>query len=246
MILLFGAPKNDELKLLTTALESAGELPDFECAPAGAGPRWSIIPETQEAAVEDQEIGNEFDPSLAVYEEDLGEESQQGLTPMEVIKFDVARVSELEDVASPTRKAQVSLLVAILEISDAKIVKTKLDHREVALVNLKVGDATKIPFQVSVFGENTSWLHNLRVMDIVLLENLGLSEYRGVVSAVTRKSSKCNLVYRTNRLGHQDNQWRPPLHYRDEATRKVGEIRDWLLTFVGNRRDNDLPNDTPA
>jgi hypothetical protein len=59
--------------------------------------------------------------------------------------------------------------------------------------------------------------------------DLGLSEFRGVVSAATRRKSRVTMLYRCQRLTREDDAMRPRLDLEDQQTRIVRRLRDWVL-----------------
>jgi hypothetical protein len=62
-----------------------------------------------------------------------------------------------------------------------------------------------------------------------LTVDIGLSEFRGTVSAATRRKSRVTILYRCQRLSREDDAMRPRLDLEDQQTRMVRRLRDWIL-----------------
>jgi hypothetical protein len=59
--------------------------------------------------------------------------------------------------------------------------------------------------------------------------DIGLTEFRGVVSAGTRRRSRLTILYRCRRLTREDDALRPRLDLEDQQTRLVRRLRDWVV-----------------
>ena len=59
--------------------------------------------------------------------------------------------------------------------------------------------------------------------------DLGLTEFRGVVSAGTRRRSRLTILYRCRRLTSEDDSLRPRLDLEDQQTRLVRRLRNWIV-----------------
>ncbi|ODQ53241.1 hypothetical protein SAICODRAFT_35086 [Saitoella complicata NRRL Y-17804] len=160
------------------------------------------------------------------------------LTPMPAYTFDI-RIPDLEDLPSQKMIAQgtykhheFSILVAIIDIGQTAVVRTKKGE-DLEIARLVVGDPTVSALEVSLWGWTAEWAKEFRRQDIILFEGLGLQSFENRVSASTRRNrTRCSLLYRTQRLHREDDQWRPNLAGHDEQTKRVRELRDWVLRFV--------------
>jgi len=59
--------------------------------------------------------------------------------------------------------------------------------------------------------------------------DVGLTEFKGTVSAGTRRKSRAAILYRCRRLRKEDDTLRPRLDLMDQQTRFVRRLRDWTL-----------------
>ena len=160
----------------------------------------------------------------------------------------------------------VNLIVAVLSVSDPKTVVTGARYgkpRETELVELLVGDETKAGFSITMWlprEMHVNWkdgvnatpegarsvlrrdLKVLRPRDIILLQNVALSSFRGKVhgQSLRRDVTKVILlfrkkvddedvagVYNTGALRNATDS--------DQQLLKVKRVRDWMLEFVGER-----------
>ena len=63
----------------------------------------------------------------------------------------------------------------------------------------------------------------------LLTIEIGLTEFRGVVSAGTRRKSRATILYRCRAFGREDGMLRPGLDLEDQQTRMVRRLRDWVI-----------------
>lgn len=73
------------------------------------------------------------------------------------------------------------------------------------------------------------------------LVDVGLTEFRGVVSAGTRRRSRLTVLYRCRSLTREDDLLRPRLDLEDQQTTLVRRLRDWVV-----RRDQVHREEPPA
>jgi hypothetical protein len=158
--------------------------------------------------------------------------------------FDVNEITELEDLPSANIVAHslhrnYSLIVAITEISPCQHVITKFG-KSIPLVKLIVADQTRTNFEVACWDAMANLTQSIRKDDIIFFRgvfpenritnvDLGLTEFRGVVSAGTRRRSRTTVLYRCRRLGREDDVLRPRLDLEDQQTRMVRKLRDWVM-----------------
>ena len=160
----------------------------------------------------------------------------------------------------------VNLIVAVLAVSDPKTVVTGARYgkpRETELVELLVGDETKAGFSITMWlprEMHVNWKDNvnatpegsrsalrrdlkiLRPRDIVLLQNVALSSFRGKVhgQSLRRDVTKVILLFR-KKVDDEDmaGVYNPGTLRNasdsDQQLLKVKRVRDWMLEFVGER-----------
>lgn len=160
----------------------------------------------------------------------------------------------------------VNLIVGIISIAPPRTVLTGLKYgrpRETELVELLVGDETKTGFSISMWlpremrvnwkdgananpeGSRSVLRRNLRFMrprDVVLLQNVALSSFRGKVHGQSLKHdvTKIDLLFR-KKVDDDDlsgvysvSNLRTATG-KDPQVAKVKKVRDWLVEFVGER-----------
>jgi hypothetical protein len=160
--------------------------------------------------------------------------------------FDINEISELEDLPDansvlPTLHKKYSIIVAIVEISPCQLVTTKFG-KSISLINLVAADQTCGNFEIACWDQMASFAQTMRVNDIIHLRgksslydeliwmtDIGLTEFRGVVSAGTRQKSRASILYRCRRLHKEDDVLRPRLDLMDQQTRFVRRLRDWVV-----------------
>ncbi|KIX05330.1 uncharacterized protein Z518_06202 [Rhinocladiella mackenziei CBS 650.93] len=160
----------------------------------------------------------------------------------------------------------VNLIVGILSIAPPRTVMTGIKYgkpRETELVEMVVGDDTKTGFGLSMWlpremrvnwkdgananpeGSRSVLRRNLRHMrprDVVLLQNVALSSFRGKVHGQSLKGdvTKIDLLFRKkvddDDLGgiYSVSNLRTATG-KDPQILKVKKVRDWLMEFVGDR-----------
>lgn len=180
----------------------------------------------------------------------------------------------------------VNLIVGILSISPARRVKTGVYYgrqRIVDLVEMTVGDDTKSSFSISMWlprEMRVNWkdgaqekpegarsvlrrnLKTLRTRDIVLLQNVALSSFRGKVHGQSLRGdvTKVDLLFRKKvdddeLQGVYSVQNLRMATGKDPQIMKVKRVRDYLMEFVSDnlgpapprrrtRSRTSLPDDT--
>jgi len=176
----------------------------------------------------------------------------------------------------------VDLIVAILSISEPRTVMTGAKYgkpREMELVEVLVGDETKSGFSITMWlprEMHVNWkdgvkampegsrsalrrdIKGLRARDVIILQNVALSSFRGKVHGQSLKKdvTKVGLLFR-KRIDDEDIGGVYSVQSLRNATDndpqllKVKRVRDWMVEFVGERKSNSrragrrqLPPDT--
>lgn len=171
-------------------------------------------------------------------------------------------LTELEDVPSaasvvqkPPHTISITALVGIIAIEPTRTVQTRFGT-EMRVTVVIVGDDTAAGFRIDVWTELRpttvaghelkAFIDNLQVQDVIVIRNVFLSVFRGIVYGQTKGwgLSSINLVHRVQ--SHMDSgrrqwgiKWDSSL-----AGRKVGRVVGWVKGFVGN--SDNTPDDTPA
>jgi len=160
----------------------------------------------------------------------------------------------------------VNLIVGIISISPPRTVMTGLKYgrsRPTELVEMVVGDDTKSGFSITMWlpremrvnwkdgqnaapeGSRSALRRNLRFMkprDVVLLQNVALSSFRGKVHGQSLKGdvTKIDLLFR-KKVDDDDlsgiysvSNLRTATG-KDPQVLKVKKVRDWMTEFVGER-----------
>lgn len=159
----------------------------------------------------------------------------------------------------------MNLIVGILSISPPRKVITGAQYgrrRQIELVEMMVGDDTKSGFSVSMWlpremrvnwkdgaqekpeGARSTLRRNLKALrprDIVLIQNVALSSYRGKVHGQSLRGdvTKVDLLFRKkvqedDKTGCYSVQNLRMATGRDQQILKVRKVRDWLVEFVGD------------
>lgn len=164
-----------------------------------------------------------------------------------------AHLSDLEDLptAAHVKKLHpqtmsVNLIVGIISIAEPRTVRTRWGSSK-SLVELLVGDDTKTGFTITFWltdgaaGASTDQaVKSLRKQDIVLLRNVGLSEFKDKVHghSLRKGLTKVDLLYR-RRLDKDDSGGIYTSRQLDSARTnhpqlfKTKRVREWVLQFVG-------------
>lgn len=162
----------------------------------------------------------------------------------------------------------VNLIVGILSISPPRVVMTGMKYgkaRETELVEMVVGDDTKTGFSISMWlpkemrvnwkdgakatpeGSRSHLRRSLRLMrprDVVLLQNVALSSFRGKVHGQSLKGdvTRIDLLFRKkvdddDLAGIYNVSNLRTATGKDPQILKVKKVRDWMMEFVGDRED---------
>ena len=178
---------------------------------------------------------------------------------------DIPNASYLDSISPQTMT--VNLIVGIISIAPPRTIVTGAKYgkpREVDLVEMIVGDDTKSNFTVSMWlpremrvnwkdgghanpeGHRSILRRNLKFMrprDVVLLQNVALSSFRGKVHGQSLKGdvTKIDLLFR-KKVDDDDlsgvysvSNLRTASVGKDPQVVKVKKVRDWLSEFVGER-----------
>ncbi|KIV97145.1 hypothetical protein PV10_00927 [Exophiala mesophila] len=160
----------------------------------------------------------------------------------------------------------VNLIVGVLSIAPPRTVITGSKYgkpRETELVEIVVGDDTKTGFSITLWlaremrvnwkdGANAAPegcrsalrrnLRGIRPRDVVLLQNVALSSFRGKVHGQSLKGdvTKIDLLYRKKIDDDDTSGVYSVSNLRTASTKdpqifKVKKVRDWMVEFVGER-----------
>lgn len=171
-------------------------------------------------------------------------------------------LSDLEDVPPAKYLASiqpqtmtVTLIAGIISIAAPREVKTRFGTAK-TLVEVLIGDETKSGFSVTFwlsaaeYDSHSGPLAGLRAQDVVLMRNVALNVFRGMVygGSLPRGMTGVYLLHRGRRLGAGDDGG----HYSAADLAKAGRggarrqahpqlektkrVRDWVLKFVGGGR----------
>ncbi|OAP55312.1 hypothetical protein AYL99_10285 [Fonsecaea erecta] len=178
---------------------------------------------------------------------------------------DIPNAAYLENISPQTMT--VNLIVGIVSIAPPRTVITGAKYgrpKEVDLVEMVVGDDTKSGFPISMWlpkemrvnwkdgananpeGSRSILRRTLRFMkprDVVLLQNVALSSFRGKVHGQSLKGdvTKIDLLFR-KKVDDDDlsgiysvSNLRTANVGKDPQVLKVKKVKDWLMEFVGER-----------
>ncbi|ORY78627.1 hypothetical protein BCR37DRAFT_109593 [Protomyces lactucae-debilis] len=158
--------------------------------------------------------------------------------------FDPAKVLDLEDLlASPISSNEPGIhesfpiaytfMAAILSppVMEQKI--TKFNTEPIPFVRLMVGDHTASGFEIACWGVYAlSIAQECRVRDVLLFQDISLSDFRGRIQAKTRRfKSRISILYRVDAISKQDRRLQPTLLV-DAQSRRVQEVRDWVMRWI--------------
>ncbi|MCJ1341168.1 hypothetical protein MMC09_006464 [Bachmanniomyces sp. S44760] len=170
----------------------------------------------------------------------------------------------------------VNLIVGLISILQPRRINPRRGGTTLELVEMIVGDETRTGFGINIWllpsqpdNALTSKLREItkvsRPQDIILIQNVALSSFRGKVygQSLRKDVTKLDLLYRSpvdayDRPGAYREQELGDGNMRDPQIAKVRKVRDWIIQFVGidlkpiirGRRDDvrhfvELPPDTP-
>ena len=168
---------------------------------------------------------------------------------------------------SPQTKT-VNLIVGVISVAPSRIVTTGAKWgkpKQVELIELLVGDDTKTGFSITMWlprEMRVNWkdgaqekpegtrsvlrrsLKAVRPRDIVLIQNVALSEFRGKVHGQSLRGdvTKIETLFRKRldgdeQVGCYTAQNLKMATGRDAQIVKVKRVRDWMVEFVGDVPD---------
>lgn len=167
-----------------------------------------------------------------------------------------AHLSDLEDIPNAAyvrsiepQTMSVNLIVGIISLHPPRIIKARKDGRSLELIELTVGDETRAGFGINVWLSSSKFqseclrtaISDLRPQDIVLVRNVGLSEFRGTVygQSLRKDRTKLHLLYR-NTIDRKDRKGAYSSKELDDADvtqpqiAKIKTVKDWVMRFVGS------------
>lgn len=179
-------------------------------------------------------------------------------------------LSDVEDIPSATylqsvapRTVVVNLIVAIISIRQRRRVLTRWGH-EMDIVELLLGDETKSGFRVSCWVQPSKdgtvpvpnslddSLRALRLRDVILLQFVALSCFRGQVygQSLRQNMTKIHILDREvvsspDGVDTGNTGSTVTLKRSDPQAMKVRRVRHWIRNFVApGVGGNDLANDS--
>ncbi|KAK6538033.1 hypothetical protein TWF694_010926 [Orbilia ellipsospora] len=209
-------------------------------------------------------LRHEPENETSIYDDD--DDDDETFPPAPLPPLPITRVTDLEDLPSPTdllnpyKTFMTTILVGIMKV-ESQVIKTKYTNEsnpsgQVELLTITVGDYTFAGLQVkiwlplpsprqnqSVENVNPSTINGLEKCryivrgDIVLFQDLVLSNFNGIVYAnsLKRERSKAIFVYRDKRGLRADLS--DPV---DTTVEKVRRVREWVRGYVGYEGDDEL------
>jgi len=141
----------------------------------------------------------------------------------------------------------VNLIAGIISISPIRTVKVRRGNYDMDIIEIVLGDDTKAGFTLSSWhtpvesqrhrDELRETLQSLRPQDIVLVERVALSSFRGQVfgQSLNRRTSKnttnVTVLCKSDTLrgANGDQSSSLPIH----LAAKLQRVKDWVASFVG-------------
>ncbi|KAK5130158.1 hypothetical protein LTR08_002412 [Meristemomyces frigidus] len=164
---------------------------------------------------------------------------------------DVKRISHADDLLRiAPQTVTINLLAAVISVSPARTVRLRKRGGEMDIIELLVGDDTRAGFSISFWlasadsqrkepDDMRDVLRQLRAGDIVLLQNIALSAFKGSVygQSLSRRFARNSTTLHV--LGDGQVLVAGPVHS------KYLRVREWALDFVGRdgRRSSDASDD---
>lgn len=159
----------------------------------------------------------------------------------------------------------VNLVVGIISISAPRAICPRRGGRPVELVEMIVGDETRAGFGFNIWlpapspqtsinngnnsnnpadGDLRAQTRQLRPQDVILARTIALSSFKGKVygQSLRRGMTTLDLLYR-NVIGGDEKPGAFRAHelaegaVGDGQVRKVRDVRDWVMRFVGGGRE---------
>ena len=165
---------------------------------------------------------------------------------------DIPNASYLRSIEPQTKT--VNFIVGIISIPAPRTVKLRKWGKEMEIIEMIVGDETKAGFGITFWlppsqelhshpGEESSMrrkLQKLRPQDIVLLQHVALSSFKGQVhgQSLRRNMTNVELLYRRKVDRYDDGGVYSSKDFigasaNDVQLGKAKRAREWVLNFVG-------------
>ncbi|KAI5205822.1 hypothetical protein E4T39_02856 [Aureobasidium subglaciale] len=141
----------------------------------------------------------------------------------------------------------VNLLVGIISVAPARTVTTRKGGYNMDIIELTVGDETQAGFTISSWhpaedsgskdaDQSRKILQSLRSQDIVLIERVALSSFRGAVfgQSLNRRATKNTTTFTVLHKAHDyrvDSAQHSNMSLAIEN--KLKRVREWVAGFVG-------------
>ena len=185
-------------------------------------------------------------------------------------KLTSTHLTDLKDLPSATylrsitpQTMTVNLVLGIISISQPRTIKTRKGGHLIDLVEILVGDDTKAGFGINIWlpPSTPSVQHQdssdilrtqtsrLRPQDIILAKTVALSSFRGKVygQSLRKGMTTLDLLYRNaipddNAYGAFSAAQLDQVNATNESqTRKLRNVKDWVMRFVGGTTTAALP-----
>lgn len=197
---------------------------------------------------------NLTDASNFASEASLLSGTPDGSSPQQPVTFSGA-ITELKRIpnADHIHRIQpqtitVNLLIGVISISPSRAVKLRRSNRSMDIIEVLAGDETRGGFSISFWLASADSQHKpaddlredlkaLRSGDVVLLQGIALSEFRGSVfgQSLSRRISKnstiISILHRSGSGGGPVTDGRPV-----SFAAKLKRVQDWVTSFVGPTR----------
>jgi hypothetical protein len=135
----------------------------------------------------------------------------------------------------------IDLVVGIMSKSPARTVNVRRSSRTMDIVELLVGDESKIGFGIAFWLQSTSnrstkepfraALEGLRLGDLVLIRNVALTTFRGAVHGQSLNPRMCRNETTIDLL-QRDEEQLVDLDGLDETLKKFERVSHWLHSFL--------------
>lgn len=147
----------------------------------------------------------------------------------------------------------VNLIVGIISMPQPRTIKSRKWGRTLELIEMIVADETKAGFGVNLWlpssdlpaGSLKAVAVTLRPQDVILVRNIALGSFRNNVygQSLRKDLTKLDLMYRNlidrhDKSGIYNPQELESATPMDSQARKVKEVKDWVMQFVGGGPKN--------
>jgi len=142
----------------------------------------------------------------------------------------------------------VNLIVGIISMPQPRIIRSRKWGRTLMLIEMIVADETKAGFGINLWlpssdptaGSLKAVAGTLRPQDVILVRNIALGSFRNNVygQSLRKDLTKLDVMYR-NIVDRHDRGGVYSPQYLEDATpmdiqaRKVKNVKDWVMQFVG-------------